>query len=415
MNDSGPGDAQDSERPRIGLLLSGLGDLAGGGGTERGFADIFENYEVDRARRFDLLLLTDARSREALSRAGRLTRIDSTRTLPPPTGLLGKFLHAHELSAMCRRERIDLLHVALPSVKYLPSLWWLKLRSRDQCPLVSITATDCTIAHSMFDRRYRPGSDARRARWLYRAYFRLLKLDGVYAWYRLLAERLRVRPPLGNPTIEAARCCFIDTTRFRPAEKRRRAVVWAARLEPTKRPRLFLQAVRRALDLDEKLVSAWEFYMYGQGPMRSAITQELERLRLSKLVTLDYGADMGSTFAASRLFVSTQDLENFTSMSMLEAMACGNAVLAQDVGQTRSYVQPETNGRLSASADPQEFGRLLCDLLSAPDRLDAMGRESRRLAAEQHNFPSFLAHLDDYWQRVLTRSRPRPAEAGHPA
>ena len=49
--------------------------------------------------------------------------------------------------------------------------------------------------------------------------------------------------------------------------------------------------------------------------------------------------------ADTSVFVSIQTTNNYPSQSVLEAMGCGNAIIATDVGDTRMFIN-ENNGIL---------------------------------------------------------------------
>lgn len=49
--------------------------------------------------------------------------------------------------------------------------------------------------------------------------------------------------------------------------------------------------------------------------------------------------------AETSVFVSIQTTNNYPSQSVLEAMGCGNAIIATDVGDTRMFIN-ENNGIL---------------------------------------------------------------------
>ena len=62
-------------------------------------------------------------------------------------------------------------------------------------------------------------------------------------------------------------------------------------------------------------------------------------------------------FAESSLFVSLQSENNYPSQAVLEAMACGNAVIATNVGDTRMFVNEE-NGYLIPRGTPALIAQL---------------------------------------------------------
>ena len=103
----------------------------------------------------------------------------------------------------------------------------------------------------------------------------------------------------------------------------------------------------------------------------------------------------------SRLFVCTQALENFTSLAMLEAMAAGNAIVAEDVGQTREFVRDGENGLLVAPGTAEAFADAIAEYLRHPEWHAPMAAASRRLTTEVHTIEHFADDLQTFWRDVL--------------
>jgi glycosyltransferase involved in cell wall biosynthesis len=133
-----------------------------------------------------------------------------------------------------------------------------------------------------------------------------------------------------------------------------------------------------------------------EGEVRRAIAEH----GLGDVVTLSHTPDLSPVLARTRLFVSTQAYENFTSLAMLEAMAAGNAVVAANVGQTAEFVQHGVNGLLTETESPEGFARAITDYLQRRADHAAMGAASARLATEVHTVDHFADDITDFWKRV---------------
>jgi glycosyltransferase involved in cell wall biosynthesis len=144
--------------------------------------------------------------------------------------------------------------------------------------------------------------------------------------------------------------------------------------------------------------------LFGDGPERSSVSGEVAHLALNDSVTLGDRTEYEAILAVSSLYISTQILENFSSLAMLEAMAAGNAVVAQNVGQTREFVRDSSNGILVEGAGAEDFGRALVRYFSQEDR-DGLGRESRRIAENEHCVANVMDDFEAYWDEVLDLAR----------
>jgi glycosyltransferase involved in cell wall biosynthesis len=101
--------------------------------------------------------------------------------------------------------------------------------------------------------------------------------------------------------------------------------------------------------------------------------------------------------------VSTQAIENFTTLAMLEAMASGNAVIAENVGQTGEFVRHGENGLLVSPATVEAFADAMAEYLRHPERHDALAAASRSLATSVHTIEHFADDIIAFWRAVLDR------------
>jgi glycosyltransferase involved in cell wall biosynthesis len=394
--------------PRVALLLVTVGDLSGSGGTERQFAGFFEFLRQQYPG--CATLITAASSLRRLRAAGLLGSSAGIATLPlgerPARGRLGVLWMTLLLLWRTLGRGYDVVHICQPTPGYVPFAALVTHLPRALRPAVALTIVDCTLAPNLAlgepaDPYEQQVLDAHR--W----YFRWTKLDGVYTWYRAFAELNSTRRLLPRGTIvAAARYCFTEPERFQPSAKEP-LIVWAGRLSAQKRPLLFVDAVAALGARAPQLVAGWRFELYGRGPLEGEVEARVREHALGDLVRLTHTIDMAPVFARSRLFVSTQAYENFTSLAMLEAMAAGNAVLAEDVGQTREFVRPGENGVLARAATPEAFASALAEYLRSPGRYEDMAAASRRLATEVHTVRNFAGDIASFWQAVLEAGSPR--------
>ena len=386
-----------NSKARIGLVLVGVGDLSGGGGAERYFADLFVAYENSAAcRQYELWLIVDE---SAITRLREINRMPvSERIIDLSKYGRNRFLLAWQLLVLATSGQFDLLHLTLALPRHLPWLWLLCSSQRRAC--LSLNVNDSEVAARLSGRPLARGLDL--AWRTYLAYFGASVLDGVMAWYQNLIEALAKRAK--HPRIlHAARYCFVDSIRFKPAEIKENLVVYASRLVKVKRPDLFVDALGVAKARAPGLVGQWRFLLLGKGPALATLQARCAELGLQEVLDFDYAPDASRIFTRSRIFVSTQDHENFTSLSMLEAMAAGNAILARDVGQTRAFVRERQNGLLALTDSPEAICEKLLMMLEDEAMTRRWGVESRRIALEEHCAKNVLDEFDAFWQEVVTR------------
>lgn len=89
----------------------------------------------------------------------------------------------------------------------------------------------------------------------------------------------------------------------------------------------------------------------GEGPSRLALEQTAKRLGLQDQVHLvGYSPDIPDLLAQATFLVHTSDSEGLPN-SVLEAMACGRAVIATNVGDSSALIEDAVNGYLVSPGD----------------------------------------------------------------
>lgn len=376
-----------------------IGDLSGSGGAERQFSEVFKH--LLQGRDVDVQLITSAASVRRLREAGRLDRSQHVVELPlgpaPARSKLGIAWLTLTLLVATIGRGLDVVHICLPTPSYVPYAALVARLPRRWRPAITMTVIDCTLAPNLTGRA---PADLYEQQVLdaHHLYARWTVPDGVFSWYEAFTTAARSLGAFTTSRIRSARFCFTDPARFQPAAKQR-LIVWAGRLSTQKRPLLFVDAVASLCSQFPQLVDGWEFSMYGAGVMEAAVRARVREHGLEDRLTLTKAPDLSSVFAVSSLFVSTQAYENFTSLAMLEAMAAGNAVIAEDTGQTRLFVS-DANGVLVGRATAEEFAAAMARYLEAPQAHPRMAAASRALTTEVHTIEHFCDDLADFWRTV---------------
>lgn len=398
-------------RPRIALVMVAVSSLEGSGGAERLFSVLHE-YLTARGKGADVTLVTARASLIRLQAAGHLSPPAGVLALAlgstPGKGKLGVAWMTLALLWATLVRRFDLVHVCLPSPIYVPFLAVLSVLPQAIRPRLALTVIDCTLAGS-FENPPPPETYEREVLDAHRMYFRWTTLDGVYSWYRAFVEAAPRAGLAGSAIVHAARFCFTEPARFRPAATKERLIVFAGRLSHQKRPLLFVDAVASLREREPDLVAGYRFELYGKGLLDEEVRDRIAVHRLGGVLTQKHGADMAPVFARSQVFVSTQAIENFTSLSMLEAMAAGNAIIAEDLGQTREFVRPGENGLLVEDESPDAFADAIAQYLRNPQWHAPMAAASRAIATDIHTIEHFAGDIEAFWSAVLP---PSPSHSG---
>ncbi|MEC8555651.1 MAG: glycosyltransferase [Planctomycetota bacterium] len=173
-------------------------------------------------------------------------------------------------------------------------------------------------------------------------------------------------------------------------------IVAAGRLHPQKRPDVFLEMVQ-ALIRDGHEVKA---YWCGDGPIRDAVEQQIEELRLNKHVTiLGFRRDLPSWIGMADCFVMTSDHEGSPNV-IAEAMALGVPVVSTDCDFGPRELLAEGRGWLAPVGDAEQLAASVREVFSESET--SKSRASRAKVWIQENLD--LHSIGARWEELIEES-----------
>jgi glycosyltransferase involved in cell wall biosynthesis len=157
-------------------------------------------------------------------------------------------------------------------------------------------------------------------------------------------------------------------------------------LLPAKRWDRLLVAIRalkdKGLDCDVRIA--------GDGPLRAALEQQARELGVADRVTfLGHVDDVPGLLAEATLVVHTADNEGFPN-AVMEAMACGRAVVATDAGDIPFLIQEGKTGFVVQRTDGPALVDRLATLVSHRALCRSMGEAGRARAEQEFGLDRFL-------------------------
>nr|WP_274606867.1 glycosyltransferase [Microbacterium esteraromaticum] len=205
-------------------------------------------------------------------------------------------------------------------------------------------------------------------------------------------ECIAIPNPIASPALVPA-----EPPRDRGAHAGRSTVVSLSRLSGEKQLDRMMQSFLRATEPEH--LRHWRLDIYGEGD---------ERLHLEEWIAQTPGATdrirlMGWTdqreavLSAAALLLSTSRFESF-GMNVLEAAQHGTPTLAFACSPGITDLTRDLGGVLVDPDDDDAFVARLRQLLSAPEELDRMGRESRTRCE-----PYTAASVVQRWSRLVRR------------
>jgi glycosyltransferase involved in cell wall biosynthesis len=155
----------------------------------------------------------------------------------------------------------------------------------------------------------------------------------------------------------------------------------ATRLHPVKNLPLLVDA---CMDVGADLV------LTGDGPERS--TLERKRMAGLRLVGWQTPEQLRDRYAAADVVALSSNQEGQPT-AVLEAFACGRAVVATAVGGVPEVVHPGETGWLVPPRNRGALAAALADALRDRDATDQLGLAGRRLVLDNHSAPAVAAAI----------------------
>lgn len=173
----------------------------------------------------------------------------------------------------------------------------------------------------------------------------------------------------------------IDLSRFRssPIPRGKPSLLAVGRLFPEKRWDRLLRSI--ALVAERGL--RFELYQVGDGPLRNELESQAKQLGLSGHIHfLGIRQDVSDLFEKSTFLVHTSDEEGCPNVVM-EAMACGRAVVATDAGDVPYLVENGKTGYVVPRGNDSMLVEAMVTLISRYDLSCLMGDAGRRKAEKE--------------------------------
>ncbi|MFT5592920.1 MAG: glycosyltransferase involved in cell wall biosynthesis [Oceanicoccus sp.] len=190
------------------------------------------------------------------------------------------------------------------------------------------------------------------------------------------------------------------TFKKEPAGKAK--VVMAARLLVDKGVHEFIDAARilnkRGVEVEFRLIGSVD-----PGNNTSLSQKEFDTLKAEGLVQmLGYRQDISEQYRQANIVCLPSYREGLPK-GLIEAAACGRAVVTTDVAGCRDAITPDITGLLVPVKDSAALADAIEQLIENPDQRMAMGAAGRKLAEEAFTIEHVVQRHMDIYQELLSR------------
>jgi glycosyltransferase involved in cell wall biosynthesis len=213
-------------------------------------------------------------------------------------------------------------------------------------------------------------------------------------------------------------CIFpwgVDLAHFTPASASVRGTVWRERhgwgdksvllclrsWEPNYGVDVLLKAFVEAAQKDENL----RLILLGDGRQRELMVSILEEGKVTDKVFLGGrvpNQDLITYYGAADVYVTPSHVDG-SSVSLMEAMACGLPVIASDIPANAEWIAEGQSGWLFPDGDVPALADLILQIPSFD--LPAVGKRARKVAEKRADWRQNKQLLFRCWEQALTSSK----------
>lgn len=192
----------------------------------------------------------------------------------------------------------------------------------------------------------------------------------------------------------------LDNYRYLPEPDGKPIVVMAARLLKDKGVLEFVEAARllknRGVDIDMRLIGSPD-----PGNPTSVSLQEIDDWKRDSCVNLlGYREDIAEQYLSANIVCLPSYREGLPK-SLVEAAACGRAVVTTDVPGCRDAIIANVTGVLIPVKDANALANAIQELLDNPHKRLMMGAEGRKLAEKHFSIDTIVEQHMNIYKDVL--------------
>ena len=130
-----------------------------------------------------------------------------------------------------------------------------------------------------------------------------------------------------------------------------------------------------------------------------SIREKIKKYGLDNSVKVEYIFNVEEILKNTLIYLATNETNNYPSQALLEAMACGCAIIATDVGETRKLVDAEVG--FLVKQDSEVIADKIKFLLKNPEVAKEMGRKARERVMKDHSIERYGGYLLSIYENLI--------------
>lgn len=165
----------------------------------------------------------------------------------------------------------------------------------------------------------------------------------------------------------------------------------------------FVRAIPQILESSSHV----KFIIKGAGPLEGYLKSLAKKLGISehvRFLKLVPHHEMANYLAAADIYISTCLIDT-TSVSLLEAMACGLAPIATDIAGNREWIRNGENGLLFYPGDPKALADKTIQLIENGDLRKRFGEKCIEIVKQRASWQDCVSKMEHIYQSLHRQSQ----------
>lgn len=189
---------------------------------------------------------------------------------------------------------------------------------------------------------------------------------------------------------------FIDINTFDPNYKYHNYFVYVGRLSEEKGIKTLIRAM--------KYIKKSKLKIIGTGPIEIELRDFVKNERITNIEFLGFknGKELTQLISYSEFIIIPSEWYENAPMSVLEAMAMGKAIIGSNIGGIPELLK-YNNGLVFKTGDEKDLAEKINSLLDNIDKINIMGKNSRKAMEEHYNSEDHYKSLLEVYNDLLSK------------
>lgn len=147
-----------------------------------------------------------------------------------------------------------------------------------------------------------------------------------------------------------------------------------------------------------------KYVLVGEGPLRNRLRRMIHTLQLDKDFLLPGFIDFGvlvQYYQRATVYVQPSYSEGLAT-SLLEAMACGSAIVATNIAANAELIKDGYSGLLVPPREPQKLAEATLKLLADKELRKRLGQNARKHVEDNYDWDIIVDRMEEVYASLLT-------------